>query len=124
LLPLLSVISAALFVAFVFAMLSLLSQGHVLGFAPWAGVPLWVALLLVLAAYMVIGGPVGAARSLSHRYANGGRGFGAVSSADGLLWVLLVVLFFYAAWHYAPGLGDWLQALPWWHGRTAAWFSA
>ena len=57
---------------------------------------------------------------MSQRYANGGRGFGWASSSDGLLWVLLVMLFFYLGWHYAPVLRDWVQALPVLHYAAAS----
>jgi phage shock protein PspC (stress-responsive transcriptional regulator) len=111
-LPILSLISALLFVGFVFAVLSLLTQGHILGFMPLPGIPLWLALLAIAIVYFAIGGPVGAARRMSQRQANGGRSFGWASSTDGLLWVLLVALFFYLAWQYAPSLREWAQAIP------------
>jgi hypothetical protein len=75
-----------------------------------------VSLLVLALVYLALGGPIGAARRVSHRYANGGRSFGWASAADGLLWTLLVILFFYAAWRFAPEL----QTLPGARGTPAA----
>ena len=79
---------------------------------PLPGIPLWAALAAVAILYFALGGPLGAARKLAQRHANGGRTLGWASSMDALLWAMLVALFLYLAWHYAPGLRDWAQALP------------
>ncbi len=112
LLPFVTILSAALFVAFVFVLLSLLTAGHVLGFAPIATVPLWIAIAAICVVYFVIGGSVGVVRRTSQRYANGGRSFGWAGAVDALLWVGLVAAFCWTAWHYSADVRAWLQALP------------
>lgn len=108
-LPFLSIVSAALFVAFVYVVLSLLVRGEVAGFVPAWIMPPWVAIVVVVLVYLVVAGPIGAARRLSQRYANGGRSFGWASGTDGVFWVLLVVLFFYLGSQLLPELQDWLR---------------
>lgn len=112
-LPLLSAVSAALFVAFIYALLSLLTSGQVMGFMPPHAMPMWVALVLLVVIYIAISGPIGVARRASQRYANGGTRAGWATSTDALLWVLLVTLFFYLAWQYAPDAPRWVQAWSW-----------
>lgn len=110
-LPFLSIISAALFVAFVFAAVTLLTQGHVLGLHPVYPVPLWAAVAGLAVLYLAVGGPVGVARRLSQRCANGGSTLGWASATDTLFWVLLVVLFFYLGALHLPEMSAWLHQL-------------
>lgn len=111
-LPFLTLLSAVLFFAFAFALLSLVTAGHVLGFVPLASIPIWIAIVALCLVYFAIGGTVGILRRTSQRYANGGRTFGWAGSFDGLLWLMFVVALAYAAWHYSADVRSWLQAWP------------
>ncbi len=110
-LPFLSILSAALFVAFILTLLNLLTHGRIFGYMPIFPMPLWVAALLTCVIYGVIAGPIGIARRQAQRYANdGSRGWAAVG--DGLLWTIVVLTLLWFAWHYAPMLREWVQAVP------------
>jgi phage shock protein PspC (stress-responsive transcriptional regulator) len=102
--PLLSVISAALFVAFIIALVTLVTGGTFLGWTPLHFMPHWVAIVALLVGYAIMAGPISAARHLSRRYANNGYGFGWASALDGLLWLALVAALFWAAWQFLPGV--------------------
>lgn len=100
----LTVLSAALFGAFAIAALALLAG---IGLVGWLGpldVPLWIALALLLAVYLLVALPVGLARRTALRYANGGREFGAASVLAALLWIAVVAVMVALAAMAIPGL--------------------
>lgn len=72
LLPVLVVLSAALFVAFGAAILSLLVAGGLLGFVPLIGLPIGALALALLVLYLLIATPVGMLRRATLRLARGG----------------------------------------------------
>jgi phage shock protein PspC (stress-responsive transcriptional regulator) len=110
-LPILSVISAALFVAFMVVLFSILMGGTILSWTPLSVMPMWVAIVVACVAYAIVAGPISLARHTARRYANNGRAFGWASPLDGLLWLALVVLFFWAATQFVPGLGATVERL-------------
>jgi phage shock protein PspC (stress-responsive transcriptional regulator) len=103
-LPILSVLSAALFVAFIIALVTLVSGGTILGWTPLYFMPHWVGIVAIIVMYAIVAGPISAARHMSRRYANNGHGFGWASALDGLLWLALVAALFWTAWQFLPGV--------------------
>ena len=115
-LPILSVLSAVLFVGFIVSLFALLGQGSIAGWQPLPFMPRWIAVVALLLIYGLVAGPIGAARRASHRYANGGTRTGWASSLDGLLWIGLVTLLLWGLFHYVPWIQDVFQGdFPWWH---------
>lgn len=108
-LPLLSILSAVLFVAFILTLLNLLTHGRVFGYMPAFPAPLWAVLLMTIVVYGVIAGPISVARREAQRYASAGsRGIAFIG--DGLLWTIVVLALLWFAWHYAPALREWARA--------------
>lgn len=66
--------------------------------------PVWLLPVLLLVAYLIVALPLGAARSASRRYANGGRHFGWASIVDGLLWLAVAAALGWGAYEFVPGV--------------------
>lgn len=103
-LPVLSIASAALFVALLAALLLLTDDRSVVGWVPQMLGPVWLLPVLLLVAYLIVALPLGAARSASRRYANGGRHFGWASIVDGLLWLAVAAALGWGAYEFVPGV--------------------
>ncbi|MEZ5499145.1 MAG: PspC domain-containing protein [Steroidobacteraceae bacterium] len=105
-LPVLSILSAALFVVFVAGLLLLLGNSAWFAWWPLPNVPTWALIAVLVLAYLIVAAPVGVARRASRRYANGGRNYGWASSLDALLWLVLVAAFGWVLLETVPGLGE------------------
>jgi len=108
-LPLISVISAVLTVASIFAGVSLLTTGGFLGWYPPLDVPPWAALLAVIAVYALLAAPLRAVRNASYEALGPRRGWFVFW--DGVLWLALVILAWWIAAHYLPGVGEFFRHL-------------
>ena len=94
------IVSAALTIAFLAAIFSLVTTGAVLGFAPIATAPIWVVILALALIYSVFAFPLRAIRRASYR-AISGRAHGD-DPLDGLVTLLLIALFVWLAWRFIP----------------------
>jgi phage shock protein PspC (stress-responsive transcriptional regulator) len=74
-------------------------------------VPRWAALVAIVALYLLIALPIGAARRASLYYTNGGRLHGWADAWSGLLWIVLVAAIVWVAWHLTGWLPMLLQQL-------------
>jgi phage shock protein PspC (stress-responsive transcriptional regulator) len=108
-LPLIGVISAVLTVAFLVALASLLTTGGVLGWSPPLDLPVWAAILALVAAYAMVTLPLRAVRYASYDSLGPRRGWFVFW--DGVLWLALVILAWWAAASYVPGVSDFIQHL-------------
>lgn len=108
-LPLIGVVSAALTVACVFALVSFLATGGILGWSPPIDVPPWVAIGAVIAAYALIAAPLRAVRYASYEALGPRRGWFVFW--DGVLWIALVILAWWIASQYVPGVGEFFRHL-------------
>ncbi len=108
-LPLVSVVSAVLTVASIFAGVSLLTTGGILGWSPPLDVPPWAALLAVVAVYALLAAPLRAVRHATYEALGPRRGWFVFW--DGVLWLALVILAWGIAAHYLPGVSDFFQHL-------------
>lgn len=95
-----SVITAALLIAFIVAFFSLLGAGAILGWTPPAGVPVWLAIVVLCIVYAAISAPFSALRRASYATVSGypQRSGGA----DGLVTFAIVAIFGWFAWMYVP----------------------
>jgi phage shock protein PspC (stress-responsive transcriptional regulator) len=109
LLPLVGVISAAITVAFLIALASLLTTGEILGWGPPLDLPVWAAIAALVAAYALIAAPLRAVRYAS--YESLGPRRGSFVFWDGVLWLALVALAWWFAARYVPGVDDFFQGL-------------
>lgn len=108
-LPLISVISAVLTVAAIFTGVSLLTTGGILGWSPPPDVPPWAALLAVIAAYALVAAPLRAVRYASYEALGQRRGWFVFW--DVVLWLALVVLAWWIAANFVPGVSEFFQHL-------------
>lgn len=108
-LPLIGVISAVLTAACLFAVISLFTTGEILGWSLPVGVPTWAAILALIAVYAMITAPLRAVRYASYEALGPRRGWFVFW--DGVLWLALVILAWWAAAHYMPGVSDFFQHL-------------
>ncbi|HEU4517016.1 MAG TPA: PspC domain-containing protein [Steroidobacteraceae bacterium] len=109
LLPLIGVISAVVTVAFLIALVSLLTTGGILDWRPPPGVPPWAAIVALVAAYALVAAPLRALRHASYEALGPRRGWFVFW--DGVLWLALVVLAWWFAASYVPGVSDFFQDL-------------
>jgi hypothetical protein len=115
--PIAALIGAGLFVVWILALFSLVTQHSIFGWALPHGMPLWVGVLLLVLVYSAIAAPVRAIRR-SGQYASGGihPGWNAL---HGLLWLGFVVVMFWAAYTFLPGVRELVDHLAWAANLTA-----
>ncbi|HKX57900.1 MAG TPA: PspC domain-containing protein [Steroidobacteraceae bacterium] len=109
LLPLIGVISAVVTVAFLIALVSLLTAGGIVDWQLPPDVPPWVAIVALVAGHALIAAPLRAVRYASYEALGPRRGWFVFW--DGVLWLALVVLAWWLAATYVPGVGDFIQDL-------------
>lgn len=108
-LPLIGVVSAALTVAAIVVLSSLLTTGEILGWPLPFDVPTWVAILALVAAWVIIAAPLRAVRHASYEALGPRRGWFVFW--DGVLWIVLVVLAWWVVARYVPGVAEFMQHL-------------
>jgi phage shock protein PspC (stress-responsive transcriptional regulator) len=111
LVPVFGIISAALFVVWLIALVSLASSGTILGWPLPAGIPLWAALIIVTIAYGALSAPMRAAKYASYS-ASGGHHPGWYGFGDGLVRLAFIALFLWIAYHYIPAIHSLIDSLP------------
>ena len=119
LLPVLTVLSAAWFVAMLLGGLAIWGAWGSFGVEPWQHygypwpheLPRWVPLVALVVAWSLIAIPLAAGRRASLYYANGGRRHGWADFWSGLLWVALVWALLIVAWQLLPGIQDFVRDL-------------
>lgn len=95
-----SIITAALLIAFIVALFSLLTAGSLLGWAPPAGVPLWLAIVVLCIVYVAISTPFSAMRRASYATLGGHRYSG--EHGDSLVVLAIVAVAFWMSWMFWP----------------------
>jgi phage shock protein PspC (stress-responsive transcriptional regulator) len=94
-----SVVGAALLIAFLVVIFSLLSAGAVFGWAPPTDVPFWLVIVIVCIVYAAISAPFSALRRASYATVSGHPQGGG---ADSLITLAIVALAGWLAWLYVP----------------------
>jgi phage shock protein PspC (stress-responsive transcriptional regulator) len=117
LLPVLTVLSAVWFSAMAIVVYSVWWGYRHAGFSTWPpglfrghpDIPLWLAMVAVVALYALIALPIGAGRRASLYYANGGRLHGWADAWSGLLWLAIVAVIMLSALYQLPQLQELLR---------------
>ncbi|HTL68383.1 MAG TPA: PspC domain-containing protein [Lacunisphaera sp.] len=114
--PLLGILRLALAICMIFAVVSLVGYGHILGFAMPSGIPLWVGVVFVFIFFNVLSWPL---RALKWSwYCQGPPYYGmhprAIGLVDSVLWLVFVVAMIWVADHYSPHFHEWLRMVPGW----------
>lgn len=108
-----SIVGAALTIAFLVIVVSLVTTGAVIGWIPPGGLPIWAVVLIVILAFAVVGGPIGAFRRAAYGVMNG-RPHALYHSFDGVVWIALLALGAWMAYLYVPPAHIWFeQAYAW-----------
>jgi phage shock protein PspC (stress-responsive transcriptional regulator) len=108
--PIAAIVGAIVFVVWILAMFSLVTQQTIFGWHLPHGMPLWGGILILFAIYALIAGPM---RALRHG-AHSGQGYHAGwSFLHTLLWIGFVGLFFWVAYTYIPAVHVLLDQLMW-----------
>ena len=108
-LPLIGVVSAVLTVACIVVAASLLATGEILGSRLPLDLPTWIAVLAVVVAYAIVAAPLRALRYASYEALGPRRGWFVFW--DGVLWLALVILTWWIAARYLPGVSEFFQQL-------------
>jgi phage shock protein PspC (stress-responsive transcriptional regulator) len=109
-LPIAAIVGAVIFVGWILAMFSLITQHNIFGWGLPHGMPLWIGIVLLVLAYVLITAPLKMVRHGAHRGAGHHPGWGALY---GLLWIGFTVLFFWVAYHWFPGVRELVDSLMW-----------
>jgi len=107
-LPVVAIVSAAVFVAWILVVISAVLTGTLFGWPLPEGLPLWGSLLILFAIYIAFTSPLRAAR-----YAH--LAWGPLSpwaAISGVFWVGFTALFFWLAYQHIPQVHALLDQLP------------
>jgi phage shock protein PspC (stress-responsive transcriptional regulator) len=131
--PILSVLQGTATVFWICAFISLLARGTIFGAALPANVPVWAAALFLFLLYVIIVGPVKAARRACYwsfgEMSGTRRAFPLIALVDTIVWILVTIILLCLAIAYFPQLRQALESFPtvahqaiqgvvsWWHGR-------
>ncbi|HSY16681.1 MAG TPA: PspC domain-containing protein [Candidatus Acidoferrales bacterium] len=114
-LPFLTFFSAAMTVGFIIAVISLLTSGTLAGLALPSGVPVWLAIVLLLIAYNLIVWPIKVARHVFYRYGiYGGRPGPRVflSLWEAFIWIIFVGVLAWLAFTHLPEVQAAVRNIP------------
>ena len=105
----LSIVTAALLIAFLIALFSLLNTGAIFGWMPPLDVPFWLAIIVLCIAYAAIATPLGHLRRSSFAAASGQRSYH--SGAEGLMTFAAILAGGAVAYHLVPEFQNWIDTL-------------
>lgn len=109
--PMLTIVSAALFITWLVALVSLATTGAIFGWTVVESIPLWLAVVLLIIVYNVVASPIRHARRAAY-FATGGHNYPWFAAWDGVLWIGFLVLIGWLAYRHIPGAHDFMQRLP------------
>jgi phage shock protein PspC (stress-responsive transcriptional regulator) len=109
--PIFGLVMAALTVVWILAIISVLNTGAVFGWPLPVAVPLWAAILVLIALYSALIGPFKIALQ-GRGYIHEGRYYGWPSVLGGLVWLGCMILAFVIAYAYVPEVREFVENLP------------
>ena len=107
--PLVELVGALLFIAFLFALFSIVTKHRVFGWGLPGDVPGWVAILVLIVLYRVIVSPLRQARYAAYYGPHFGQGWLALIGV--LLWLGIVTFCICVAWQHWSEVQAFLQQL-------------
>jgi phage shock protein PspC (stress-responsive transcriptional regulator) len=113
LVPILSILSVAFFVALVASVVSLVNTGALYGWPLPQGVPLWAGILILVGLFQVVSAPIRAARHAS--YYVWGRPYAWFAVWEGLFGTAVTILVIWLLYRHMPPVQDFrefMQNLP------------
>jgi hypothetical protein len=119
--PVFTLIGAALFVVVIIAMLLLLMTGGIFEWMLPHEVPVWAAIIMLAIIYQAVNAPLRAASRASYE-ASAGQRHGWLAAADGVLWLAFAALFFWLAYLFLPEVRSLIESVPFeWKHPLVAW---
>jgi phage shock protein PspC (stress-responsive transcriptional regulator) len=115
-LPIAAIIGAIVFVGWILAMISLVTQHSIFGWGLPHGVPLWVGIIALVAIYAMISAPLKMVRNGGHQAAGYHPAWRALHS---VIWICAVLLLFWCAYTFLPGVHELVDSLMWAANLTA-----
>lgn len=109
--PIISILSAALFVVWLIVLTSLASTGSIFGWHIPYTVPVWAALLFVALIYSAVAGTLRTIGRAS-REAAVGQSYGWYAFGDAIVRIGFIALFLWVAYHFIPGVRALIDGLP------------
>ena len=109
-LPIAALVGAVLFVAFVLGMVQLVAQHSIFGWDLPYGVPLWVAIVGLVMAYIIAAQLV---RAIRHGGFASGRMHPGWAALHTVLWVCFTSLLLWVAYMFIPGIRETADQLLW-----------
>lgn len=112
-LPIFSLLHGVLIVLWISAIVSLLATQTVLGLALPAGVPVWMAIFVLMFVFGIVAWPLKAARRAAYFHAHGGGPGGSLFYLiDVAIWIGVVVVLLWLARHHLPQAREAIANLP------------
>ncbi|HET7811212.1 MAG TPA: PspC domain-containing protein [Steroidobacteraceae bacterium] len=108
--PIAALVGAIVFVVWILALLSLVTQHTIFGWALPHNIPLWVGILLLFMAYSVVAAPLRAIRHGGQNAAGYHPGWNVLHS---LMWIGFTALLFWVAYTFFPGVRELVDQLMW-----------
>jgi phage shock protein PspC (stress-responsive transcriptional regulator) len=108
-LPLVAIVNAAVFVAWILVVISAVLTGTIFGWPLPAQLPLWGSLLILFAIYIALTAPLRAAR---HAHMAWGPYYSPWAAIAGVFWLGFSVLFLWLAYQHIPEVHALLDELP------------
>ena len=105
-----SIITAALLIAFLIVLFSLLNTGAVFGWTPPGDFPNWLAIVILVVAYAALASPLRHLRRSSYATASGNRY--DHGGAGGLVVLLAILAGGALAYQVLPEFREWMQSFP------------
>jgi phage shock protein PspC (stress-responsive transcriptional regulator) len=115
-LPIAAIVGAAVFVCWILALLSLITQHSIFGWALPHNVPLWVGVVALVILYLAISTPLKMLRHGGQHAAGFHPAWGAL---HGLIWIGCAAVLFWAAYTFFPGVRELVDQLMWAANLTA-----
>jgi len=115
-LPIAAIVGAIVFVVWIYALLSLVTQHSIFGWVLSHGVPLWVGILGLVGIYALVSAPLKAVRNGGHEAAGYHPGWRALHS---VIWISCVAVLLWAAYAFLPGVRELVDNLLWAANLTA-----
>jgi phage shock protein C len=115
-LPIAAIIGAIVFVGWILAMISLVTQHSIFGWGLPHGVPLWVGIIALVAIYAMVSAPLKMVRNGGHQAAGYHPAWRALHS---VIWICAVLLLLWCAYTFLPGVHELVDSLMWAANLTA-----
>lgn len=106
--PIAAVVGAVVFVGWLLAMFSLITQQHIFGWSLPHGVPLWIGIVGLVALYAMVSGLLRAIRQGGYHGHHAGWGV-----LHALTWTGVTLLLLWGAYTFFPGVREVVDSLMW-----------